>query len=81
MSNASGVNRSITSKDTRTIKQYLEAVSEIERRGTSPAYSKERKRIINYWQNAIKKGLVSPEDKMYKAIEKMRRIEKQQLKA
>lgn len=78
MSNTSRINRNITSKDTRTIKQYLDNVAEIERRGKSPAYSKERKQIISYWQNTIKKGLVSPEDKMYKAIEKMRQIEKRQ---
>lgn len=78
MSKTSRANKNITSKDTRTIKQYLEDVAEIERRGTSPTYSKERKQIIIYWQNAIKKRLVSPEDKMYKAIEKMRQIEKRQ---
>lgn len=78
MSNTSRINRNITSKDTRIIEQYLDDVAEMEQQGTSPAYSKERKQITSYWQNAIKKGLVSPEDKMYKAIEKMRQIEKWQ---
>ncbi len=79
MFNTSQVNKSITGNDTRTVKQYLEDVAEIERKGKSPAYSNERKRIITYWKNALEKGLVSPEDKMFKAIEKMRQVEKQKL--
>jgi uncharacterized protein YdeI (YjbR/CyaY-like superfamily) len=82
MSNTSVINRNnITSEDTRTVKQYLRDVAETEKEGKSPEYSKQRKLITKYWKNAIRAGLVSPEDKMYKAIKKMRRAEKQQIKA
>lgn len=65
----------VLDRDTRTLLQYLEDILEVERKGIYPEYSKKRKFIILYWEKAIKKGLVSPDDKMYEAVEKIRRAE------
>jgi hypothetical protein len=70
----------VLDRDTRILTQYLEDILEVERKGIYPEYSKKRKFIILYWEKAIKKGLVSPDDKMYEAVEKMRRA-KQHLRA
>jgi hypothetical protein len=67
-------------KDTRTLKQYLKDILEVEMKGSYPMFSKKRKFIIIYWEKALKKGLVSLDDKMYEALEKMRLTE-QRLRA
>lgn len=70
----------VLDRDTRTLKQYLDDILEVERKGIYPEYSKKRQFIILYWEKALKKGLVSPEDKMYQAVEKMRKAEEERLK-
>ncbi|MFQ6134523.1 MAG: hypothetical protein ACE5KU_01745 [Nitrososphaerales archaeon] len=57
------------------MRQYLDDILEVERKGLYPEYSRKRRFIIMYWEKALKKGLVSPEDKMYEAVEKIRRAE------
>lgn len=63
----------VVDRDTRTLKQYLDDILEVERKGLYSEYSKKRRFIIMYWEKALKKGLVTPEDKMYEAVEKIRR--------
>jgi len=65
---------SVLDRDTRTLRQYLKDLMETERRGVYPEYSKKRRLIIMYWERAVKKGLVSLDDKMYEAVDKMRLV-------
>ncbi len=62
-------------KDTRTLREYLDNVLKVERKGIYPEYSKKRRFIIMYWEKALKSGFVNLEDKMHDAMEKIRKAE------
>ncbi len=59
-------------KDNRTLRQYLEDVSKIESQELYPEYSGTRKRILSFWEKALREGKVSLDDLIEVAIRKMR---------
>jgi len=59
-------------EDNRTLAAYLKDVERLEREGHYLEYSRLRRKILDYWHNALSEGVVSLDDTMAEALEKVK---------
>jgi hypothetical protein len=59
-------------EDDRTLAAYLRDVQRLEAEGHYLEHSRLRKKILNYWNDALSAGVVSLDDPMTVALEKVK---------